>query len=125
MENRRRAERQSALWMGSCHVEGEESDQWRTCAIFDVSTLGLGVDLPHSGKPDFLNRRITVLLELGSSVDVTVAGEVRYAEPCPDGVARVGVEFVRLNDTERAIVATLERRALSRGGVIATLNPTS
>ena len=114
MENRRRAERQSALWMGSCHVEGEESDQWRTCAIFDVSTLGLGVDLPHSGKPDFLNRRITVLLELGPSVDLTVTGEVRNAESGPDDIVRAGIEFVGLTDTERSIVALLEQRAANR-----------
>jgi hypothetical protein len=65
-----------------------------------------------------MSRRITVLLDLGSSVDLTVTGEVRYAESCPDGVARVGIEFVGLNDTERAIVGILERRAVSRSTVL-------
>ena len=125
MENRRRATREKTLWMSRCQVEGQSSDEWQPCAIFDVSALGVGIDLPHSGKPNrLMGRRITVLVELGSSVDLTVAGKVRYAESSPDGVARVGIEFVGLNDTERAIVGTLEQRALSRGGVIATVTPT-
>jgi hypothetical protein len=112
--------------MSRCQVEGESSDLWQACAIFDVSALGVGIDLPHSGKPNrLMGRRITVLVELGSSVDLTVAGKVRYAESSPDGVARVGIEFVGLNDTERAIVGTLEQRALSRAGGIATRSPTS
>jgi hypothetical protein len=100
--------------MGSCHVEGESSDEWRACAIFDVSTLGVGIDLPHTGTSELLNRRIRVLLELGRSVDLTVAGEVRNAESAPDGIVRAGLEFVGLTDTESSIVDLLERRAVSR-----------
>ena len=115
MENRRRAEREKTLWMSRCQVEGESSDLWQACAVFDVSSLGVGIDLPNSGPADvLLNRRITVLLELGSSVDLTVAGEIRNVESCPDGISRVGIEFVGLNDTERSIVGLLERRAASR-----------
>ena len=114
MENRRRAERQPALWMGRCQVEGESIDLWHTCAVFDVSTLGVGIDLPHSGTPDLLGRRITVLLELGPSVDLTVAGEVRNADKGPDGIVRAGIEFVGLTETERSIVGLLEHRAVSR-----------
>jgi len=126
VENRRRAEREKTLWMSRCQVEGESSDLWQACAVFDVSSLGVGIDLPNSGPADvLLNRRITVLLELGSSVDLTVAGEIRNVESCPDGISRVGIEFVGLNDTERAIVGTLEQRALSRAGGIATRSPTS
>jgi len=100
--------------MGRCQVEGDPSDLWQGCAIFDVSALGVGIDLPRSGKPDLVGRRITVLLELGPSVDLTVAGEVRNAESAPDGIVRAGIEFVGLNDTEGAIVGLLERRAQSR-----------
>jgi PilZ domain len=114
VENRRRAERQSALWMSRCQVEAESLDLWQACAIFDISTFGMGIDLAHSGTPDILSRRITVLLELGPSVDVTVAGEVRNAESGPDGIVRTGIEFVGLNETERSIVGLLERRAMSR-----------
>ena len=115
MENRRRAEREKTLWMSRCQVEGESSDLWQACAVFDVSSLGVGIDLPNSGPADvLLNRRITVLLELGSSVDLTVAGEIRNVESCPDGISRVGIEYLGLNETERSIVSLLERRAANR-----------
>lgn len=118
MENRRRAERRNVLWMGRCQVEGDSSDVWRACAIFDVSTLGVGIDLPHQRASELLNRRITALLELGRSVDVTVTGEVRSAESAPDGIVRAGMEFVGLSETEFAVVDLLERRAASRSGAL-------
>jgi hypothetical protein len=102
--------------MGRCHVEGESPDEWRACAIFDVSTLGVGIDLPQNGTSELLSRRIRVHLELGRSVDMTVAGEVRNAESAPDGIVRAGLEFVGLTDTESSIVDLLERRAVSRSG---------
>ena len=120
MENRRRAERQTALWMGRCHVENDSSDLWRECAIFDVSTLGVGIDVPYGVAAALLNRRITVLLELGPSVDLTIAGEVRNAESAPDGIVRVGIEFVGLSETERSIVEFLERRAVSRSKALSS-----
>jgi PilZ domain len=105
--------------MGSCHLQGESSDEWRSCAIFDVSTLGVGIDLPHLRASELLNRRITALIELGRFIDVTVTGEVRSAESAPDGgIVRAGIEFVGLNETERAIVDLLERRAASRSGAL-------
>lgn len=113
MENRRRAERQSAVWMGSCHVEGESSDEWQDCGVFDFSTLGVGMDLRHPSASDLLGRRISVRLPVGDSMDVTLTGEVRNAKPGPDGIVRAGVEFVGLLETERSIVDLLERR----GGV--------
>ena len=124
MENRRRAERQSALWMGRCHIEDEPSDLWRECAIMDVSALGVGIELFHPDPVDLLglwqdeeirlhmSRRITVRLELGPSVEMTVAGEVRNAGSEPDGIVRAGIEFVGLTEAERAIVDLLERRAV-------------
>jgi hypothetical protein len=87
---------------------------WRGCAIFDVSTLGVGIDLPDLRASEVQSRRITALLELGPSVDMTVTGEVRSAEAGPDGIVRAGVEFVALNETERSVVDLLERRAASR-----------
>jgi hypothetical protein len=104
--------------MGRCQVEGESSDEWRACAIFDVSTLGVGIDLPHPRASQLLSRRITALLELGRSVDVTITGEVRSAESAPDGIVRAGMEFVGLSETESAIVDLLERRAASRSGAL-------
>jgi hypothetical protein len=111
--------------MGRCHIEDEPSDRWRECAIIDISTLGLGIDLLHSGEVELLgtwqddevrmhlNLHITVLLELGPSVAMTVSGVVRNAGSRPDGIVRVGMEFVGLTENERSIVELLERRAVT------------
>ena len=124
MENRRRAERQSALWMGRCHIEDEPSDLWRECTIIDVSTFGVGIDLCHPDPVELLglwqegvlrlhvDRRITVRLESGPSVDTTVAGEVRNAGSRPGGIVRAGIELVGLAETERSVIDPAKRRAL-------------
>jgi hypothetical protein len=102
--------------MGSCHVEDEPSDLWRKCAIIDVSRLGVGIELCHPDPIELLgmwqdgalrlhlSRRITVRLEFGPSVEMTVAGEVRNAGSVPDGIVRAGIEFVGLSETERSMV---------------------
>ena len=113
MENRRRVERKTAFSLSRCHIEDEPSDPWRECAIFDVSTLGVGIDLCRPDAAELLSRRVTVLVELGPSFDITVAGEVRNAESVSDDIVRVGIEFVGLTETERAIVDILERRGVS------------
>jgi hypothetical protein len=100
--------------MARCQVAGEDGDLWRECAIFDLSTLGLGIDFPHPKASKLLNRRITVLIELGRSIDMTVTGEVRNAESGSDGIVRAGLEFVGLTDTERSVVGLLEQRAVGR-----------
>ena len=124
MEDRRRAERQPALWMGHCHIQDEPSELWHECAVIDVSALGVGIELYHADPVELLamwhdseerlhlSRRVTVRLDLGPSVDMTVAGEVRDAGSGPDGIIRVGIEFVGLTGPERSIVRFLERRAL-------------
>jgi hypothetical protein len=100
--------------MARCQVKGEDADRWRECAIFDLSVLGLGIDFPHPRAKALLSRSITVLIELGRSVDMTVTGEVRNAESGSDGIVRAGIEFVGLTDTERSVVGLLEQRAVSR-----------
>jgi hypothetical protein len=92
--------------MGSCHVEGEPSDLWLDCGVFDFSSFGLGMDLRHPS--DLMQRRVSVRLPAGASLEVTLTGEVRSANPGPDGVMRVGIEFVDLSKTERAIVDRLK-----------------
>ena len=103
--NRRRAQRQSVVWMGSCHVEGEPSDLWRDCGVFDFSNFGLGMDLRHPS--DLVGCRVSVRLPVGASIDVTLTGEVRNAKAGPDGVVRVGIEFMGLSKTECSIVDLL------------------
>ena len=124
MEDRRRVERQSALWMGLCHIQDEPADLWRECAIIDISPLGVGIDLCHPDPVELLgmwhdgelrlhlSRRITVRLKLGPSIDMTVAGEVRNAGSRPEGIVRAGIEFVGLTAAERSIVDLLTLRAV-------------
>ncbi len=114
MENRRRAQRQPAVWMGSCHVEGESSDLWWECGVFDFSALGAGVDLRHPGGSDLVGRRLSVRLPVGDSIDVTLTGEVRNTKAGPDEIVRAGVEFVGLSETERSLVELLEQAPVSR-----------
>ena len=114
MDNRRRAQRQSAVWIGSCHVEGEPSDQWLDCGVFDFSKLGVGMDFRHAGSSDLVGRRISVRLPIGASIDMTLTGEVRNVKDGPDGVVRAGIEFAGLSDTERSIADLLELGSVIR-----------
>jgi hypothetical protein len=114
VENRRRAQRQSAVWMGSCHVEGESSHLWQDCGVFDFSVLGVGMDLRHPGSSQLVGRRISVRLPVGASIDMTLTGEVRNAKAGPDEIVRAGIEFVGLSETERSIVDLLELGSVSR-----------
>ena len=105
--NRRRAKRQSVVWVGSCHVEGEPSDLWRDCGAFDFSNFGLGMDLRYPS--DLVGCRVSVRLPVGASINVTITGEVRNTKAGPDGIVRVGIEFRGLSQTERSIVDLLDR----------------
>jgi hypothetical protein len=98
VENRRRVQRQSAVWMGSCHVEGGPSHLWRDCAVFDFSSLGVGMDLRHPVSSDLVGRRVSVRLPVGASIDMTLTGEVRNAKAGPNGILRVGIEFAGLSE---------------------------
>lgn len=108
VENRRRAERQFAIWMGSCLVEGEAPEQWQDCGVFDFAALGLGMDLHYASADDLVGRQILVCLPVGPSMDVTLTGAVRNAKGGPDGIVRAGLEFIGLSETERGVVELLE-----------------
>ena len=112
MENRRRAERQSAVWIGLCHVQGDSLDHWRDCGVFDLSAFGVGMDLRHPDPSDLVGRSVSVRLPIGVSMDMTLTGEVRNAKDGPDGIVRIGIEFEDVSDTERSIVDLLERDTL-------------
>jgi hypothetical protein len=112
VENRRRAERQFAIWMGSCLVEGEAPEQWQDCGVFDFAALGLGMDLHYTDASDLLGRQILVCLPVGPSMDVTLTGAVRNAKGGPDGIVRAGLEFIGLSETERGVVELLETGTL-------------
>jgi hypothetical protein len=114
VENRRRAERQDAVWMGSCHVEDEASDAWRDCGVFDFSALGAGMDLRHPDSTDLVGRRLSVRLPVGASTDIILTGDVRNAKGGPDGIVRLGIEFVGLSEIERSVIDLLERRDVGK-----------
>jgi len=103
--------------MGSCHVEGESSHQWRDCGVFDFSTLGVGMDFRHPGSSDLVGRRISLRLPVGDSVDMTLTGEVRNVRPGPDGIVRAGIEFVGLSEDELYIIDLMELGSLSTSSV--------
>ena len=109
VENRRRAERQSAVWIGLCHVQGDALDLWRDCGVFDLSAFGVGMDLRHPDAMHLLGRSVSIRLPVGLSMDMTLSGEVRNATEGPDGIVRIGVEFEDVSNTERSIVDLLER----------------
>jgi len=125
MEDRRREQRQSTVWMGFCHVEGESSglpeDEssrlWRGCGVFDFSTLGVGMDFRHDDPADLVGRRISVRLSVGESIDIAFTGVMRNVKAGPDGIVRVGVEFVGLSEDELYIVDLLELGSLSTPAV--------
>jgi PilZ domain len=113
MKERRRAERLPAVWMGSCHIEGDSSDLWRECGVFDFSTLGVGMDIRHPGSSELVGRRISVRLPVGGSVDMTFTGQVRNAKAGPDRIVRAGIEFFGLSEDELYVIDLLELGSLS------------
>jgi hypothetical protein len=100
--------------MGSCHVEDEPPDEWRDCGVFDFSAIGAGVDLRHPESSGLVGRRLSMRLPVGASTDIILTGEVRNAKAGPDGIVRLGIEFVGLSETERSLVDLLERRDVGR-----------
>jgi hypothetical protein len=66
------------------------------------------MDFRHSGSSDLVGRRISVRLPVGGSIDMTLTGDVRNAKPGPDGIVRVGIEFLGLSEDELYIVDLLE-----------------
>jgi hypothetical protein len=94
--------------MGTCHVAGDAPNLVRDCGIFDISTLGVGMDFHYADPMRLEGRYISVRLPLGNSVEVAFTGEVRNVRPGPGGIVRAGLEFVDLGDSERSIVDLLE-----------------
>jgi hypothetical protein len=90
---------------------------WRDCGVFDLSALGIGMDLRHPDASELLGRSVSVRLPIGVAMDMTLTGEVRNAKDGPDEIVRIGIEFDEdVSDTERSIVDLLERDSLHRRG---------
>ena len=94
--------------MGTCHVAGDAPNLVRDCGIFDISTLGVGMDFHYADPMRLEGRRVSVHLPVGDNVEVAFTGEVRNVRAGPGGVVRTGIEFVDLDHSERLIVDLLE-----------------
>jgi hypothetical protein len=108
MDNRRRVPRQTAGWGGFCHVEGESAAGWRDCRVVDISILGIGIRMQHSRPSDLVGRHVSVELPaVGDAVNIRFEGEVTNVVRSTLRSARIGIEFVHLSNTERAILEVL------------------
>jgi hypothetical protein len=108
MENRRRLHRQPAGWAASYQLAGEPGSGWRDCRVVDISMFGLGIMFDHPNPAELSGRLISVNLPGdGSCVNVHLEGEIKNASVTMSRDIRVGIEFVRLSETEQAITAVL------------------
>jgi PilZ domain len=108
MENRRRLHRQLAGWAASYQLAGESAGGWRDCRVVDISMLGLGIMFDHPNPAELSGRLISVNLPGdGSCVNVRLEGEIKNATVTLSRDIRVGIEFIRLSETEQAITAVL------------------
>ena len=109
MENRR-AVRQTAGWSGFCHIEGEGAAGWRDCRVLDISLGGFSVRMQHSRPSDLMGRRVSVEAPaVGDAVNLRFEGEIKNVSRATLRSVRIGIEFVHLSTTERAIVEVLSR----------------
>ena len=103
MENRRRAARRLTGWPASYQLAGETGSGWHDCRIVDISVLGLGVTFEHPNPAELEGRLISVNLPGdGSCVNVRLEGEIRNTIVSMSRDIRVGIEFIRLSETEQA-----------------------
>jgi hypothetical protein len=108
VENRRRIHRQPIGWAASYQLADEPAPGWRECRVVDISMLGMGITLARPESSDLPGRLISVDLPgAGSSVNVRLEGEIKSAVPTINRRLRVGIEFIRLSETEQAITAVL------------------
>jgi PilZ domain len=108
VENRRRLHRRPVGWAASYQLEGESDTAWRDCRVIDISMLGLGITFDHPDPAQLAGRLISVNLPGdGSCVNVRLEGEIRNAAVTMSRDIRVGIEFIRLSETEQAITTVL------------------
>jgi hypothetical protein len=108
MENRRRLHRRPVGWAASFRLAGEPATGWHECRVIDISMLGLGITLHHPNPSELIGRLVSVNLPGdGSCVNVRLEGQIKNAAPTLSRDIRIGIEFIRLSETEQAITAVL------------------
>jgi PilZ domain len=108
MENRRRLHRQPAGWAASYQLAGDSAGGWRDCRVVDISMLGIGITFGHPNPAELTGRLISVNLPGdGNCVNVRLEGEIKNTAVTMGRDIRIGIEFIRLSETEQAITAVL------------------
>jgi hypothetical protein len=108
MKNRRRLHRQPAGWAASYQLAGESVAGWSDCRVVDISMLGIGITFDHPNPSELTGRLVSVNLPgNGSCVNVRLEGEIKNTAVTMSRGIRVGIEFIRLSETEQAITAVL------------------
>jgi hypothetical protein len=70
--------------------------------------LGLGITFDHPDPSELKGRLVSVNLPGdGSCVNVRLEGAIKNTSPTMGRDIRVGIEFIRLSETEQAITAVL------------------
>jgi hypothetical protein len=111
MVRRRRAPRIAGnSWFGTYYIEDDPQSGFGDCAVIDFSILGVGLELFGPLREDLVGRRIVVQVHapVGKSVSLRLVGEIKSNVLGPQGENRVGMEFVDLSESERAIIALIE-----------------
>jgi len=111
MELRRRAPRIKTDWLGLCRLDDAPDSVVRDCRVIDISLLGVGVEVFSDGDDRLVGRVLVVEVEppIGSSVRLRLSGQVMNQGRTPAGLTRVGLQFVGLSETERAVLEVIEQ----------------
>ena len=96
----------AAGWPGRWRVADDESSNWYSCQIVEISIVGVGIELDDLLTDDLIGRRLVVetTAPSGAAVSLRLEGEVRHASRLQPGSTRVGLEFIGLSETERHIL---------------------
>jgi len=108
-ERRRRVPRQLIAWPAAFRID--DGATWSECEVVDISVIGVGIEASSNLGPDLLDRKVSVEVHtpVGAAVTLGLTATIRYVIPRPNGMCRLGGEFIGLSEIERSILETLER----------------
>lgn len=115
MELRRRAPRIPTDWPGRCRfddfADGGLLREWMDCRVVDISLLGVSVEIEKGGIGRAEGRFLDVHVEspAGKSVRLQILGTIVHQSTPSEGRTRVGLQFVDLSDSEKAILEVIEQ----------------
>jgi|HubBroStandDraft_5_1064220.scaffolds.fasta_scaffold523541_2 hypothetical protein len=98
-------------WLGACILEGDSRAGSGDCRVIDISVIGVGLEL-FGAVTEYLIWRRTVVhvsVSVGSSVSPSSGCGSQGHDSETTRQVRVGLEFVDLSETERAIIDVIEK----------------